>query len=176
MDPISITAGSLGAKFLEEGVKFLWAEAGKILDRYRKRREASSKATDGDLAQLDDPPPAKLELPPVRKIDFALAERREVRLATLRRELSPYFTGVDPFSLEDTRLLARADELQALVAEILGLSPPARGIDSRLRIRTVEEGGSVVGVELSADPGTNIRQQSEIDIVKGKVTGVKYQP
>lgn len=174
MDPISIAAGTLGAKFLEEGVKFLWAEAGKILDRYHKRREASAAAA-SELEKLEDPAPAELELPPVRRIDFGLVERREARLASLRRELSPYFAGVDPITLEDAGLLTRADELQALIAEILRLPPPTPGVDSRMRIGTVEEGGSMIGVDLEGDPGTSIRQHSEIDSVKGTATGVKYR-
>lgn len=38
MEPISIAAGTLGATFLKEGIKFLWGQAGKIIDRHHEKK------------------------------------------------------------------------------------------------------------------------------------------
>jgi len=174
MDAISMAAGSLGVSFLEEAVKFLWSEAGKILDRFHARRQKRADAA-ADLAKLEGPVPANLGLSTVRTIDFAIAALHVDELTRLRGELSGYVLGTTPIAASDSHLLARADALQARVAAILRQPLPVPTIDSHLSIGTVEASGSVTGVELAGDAKTSVRQEVDVASVKGEITGVRLQ-
>ena len=168
MDPISILAGTLGAKFLEEGIKFLWSEAGKILDRYHKR--GSGKAEE----EITDPAPPELQLPATRRIAFDVVELRAAELERLFGELAVYGAGARPIAAGDATLLRRADELQSIVAEVFGLRPPAK-VDSAIRIDKLEESGTVTGVDVEGVLQNDTRSLIDVKNAAGNITGVKVR-
>ncbi len=166
MDPISILAGTLGAQFLEEGIKFLWAEAGKILDRYHKRR--SGQAED----ELTAPAPEGLQLPATRRIAFSVVEQRVAELERLIGDLAVYGVGARPIAAEDAAMLKRADELQSIVAEVFGLRPPAR-VESAIRVEKLEESGTIIGVDVEGVLQNDTRSVIDVKNAAGGITGVK---
>lgn len=167
MDPISIAAGTLGFAFLQEGVKFLWSEAGKILDRYHKRSELA------DAATVSDPAPAGFDLPTQRTIRFDVVERREQEIRTLLKELALYANGIEPIAPSDDKLLELADSLQRVVVEAYGLDAPMLRVKATVTTEDVGTDGKVVGADLEGvndvDVETNVRTKK----VDGSVTGAR---
>lgn len=167
MELISIAAGTIGAAFLEEGVKFLWAEAAKILDRYHKRREKK------DAAEVTDPAPEKLELPAKRRIDFAVVERRQAELKAAIGDLALYASGATPMAVDDRELLAKADALQRLIVEAYGIDAPELRVTANVTAGTVED--EVIGNELTNVTSGDVYARVDAKRVKkgGKVVGNK---
>jgi hypothetical protein len=165
MDPISIASGTLGAAFLGEGVKFLWSEAAKILERYHKRAEAERERT----IELTDAAPAELQLPATRQADVARVREHIGDLERLTKELALYGVGARPIDAGDAELVTSAEELRALLAKIYA-HPSLPSIQSRVAVGTVESGGSVTGVRGSSD--VRVESVVQADEVRGEVTGV----
>ena len=166
MEPFTIAGGALGLSFLQEGVKFLWAEAAKLLDRYHKRKESEKAIV------LNDPAPAALQFPATRSTDFARVGEHVAELERLTKELSLYGIGARPVDAVDGELLLNAEQLRALLATLYELPPGLPSIRSRVSVRTVEQGGEVTGVRAAdgvAQPVDSIVRAEE---VRGTVTGV----
>src|SRR4051812_12028568 len=168
MEPISIAAGTLGFKFLEEAIKFLWGEAGKILDRYHKRREGSEES-----AELNDPAPAALELPAKRTIDFGVVEKRHEDLKRLVGGLYMHAAGFEPVKADDANLLSNADELQALLVDIFGMPSEGLRAKDRVHVDTVAKDGEAIGIEAYNVPNGDLSAHATAKNVKGRNVGVK---
>ena len=162
MDPISIAAGSLGAKFLEEGIKFLWSEAAKILDRYHKRRETK------DSGKVNDPAPAGLALPRERTIDFGAVGQRVNDLENAIGSLGIYTSGARPMSPDDRNLLEKADALQRLIAEIYGIPAPKLRVRGESEIDTIE--GNAIVNELTGVDSADVEGKLKSKRVKKGAT------
>ena len=160
MEPISILAGTLGAKFLEEGTKFLWSEAAKILDRFHGKKEP----------EVDEPAPEPLGLPARRKIDFAAVARISEQLRASGRALSSYGSGFDPISADDDEMLRHADELQRLIVQAYGIDAPELFAHARVKVGVVKSGGSVTGQKIKSAAGEFVADVETGD-VEGNVTG-----
>ncbi|HEX6097292.1 MAG TPA: hypothetical protein VF432_13265 [Thermoanaerobaculia bacterium] len=167
MDPISIAAGTIGAKFLEEAVKFLWSEAGKILDRYHKAKEKKEEV-------IEEPAPPELKLPARRVIDFDAVRKREDDLLDARDRLTRYYQGHRPIAADDERLVVGVQTLLDLVGEVYRQETPRLLLENRQKIDEVEAGGSVTGIRTNMKEGKATSEQ-EIGIVKGDVTGIDYK-
>ncbi len=115
-EPATLTAAAIGAAVLTEGIKFLYAQAGEVLKRWRERRDGASgdadspevipvtapaKVFDGDLRDLE--------------IDLERVAPVEARLRDLRRNLGDYADGVDEVDAKDVSLLAKVDALRTLL-------------------------------------------------------------
>jgi len=168
MEPISIAAGTLGAAFLTEAIKFLWSEAGKILERYHKRREGKEAA-----AEVDEPAPEMLELPAKRHIDFAVVERNYDKLRQLAGSLAMQGAGFLPASGDDPAVLKNADELQALLVEIFGLPGEGLRATSRLHVDDVKKGGEATAIDATNVLEGDLRADTTAKSVEGKMTGIK---
>jgi hypothetical protein len=165
MDPVSILAGQLGTEFLKEGIKFLWAEAGKILDRYHKRQEKDAETVVGEA-------PAALKLPERRTVNFTVVSRSIDAMRDEMKSLALYANGVDPISLTDLELMTHADTLQRLIVEAYGIDAPELSATGRVRADVVEKGGRAIGVEAHAQSGT-FDGGVDARTVKGTVIGTK---
>jgi hypothetical protein len=172
MEPISILVGSLGATFLEEGIKFLWNEAGKIIERYHKRKEGGDEKV---AEEITDPVPAalqRLEVPDTRRIEFEVVAHRVDDLERLYGALGLYASGKKPIKAGDAALLSRADELQLVLSEVFRLPRPAM-IDSTIVVEKVEKHGRVIGVDLEGGTEDDITSRIAARSVDGTITGVK---
>ncbi|MFF0549891.1 hypothetical protein ACFYUL_13125 [Streptomyces sp. NPDC004311] len=177
MDPI--TLAGITAVALNEGVRFLYDQAGEVLRNFRERRAAATSLPtelfEGDQAELVADPERVAALEP------------ELRL--LRRDLGEYAHGVDPVDPRDAELLALVDGLRRTLEAVYGAPIVFRGEQQRpedgprirggvevkevrgyvagvrarsarsgeltgsVRADSVEEGGRAVGVDLGGDPG-----------------------
>ncbi|MFE7183320.1 hypothetical protein [Streptomyces erythrochromogenes] len=176
MDPI--TLAGITAVALNEGVRFLYDQAGEVLRNFRERRAATTSLP----AELFEGAPGELVADPER----VAALEPELRL--LRRDLGEYAQGVDPVDPRDAEVLALVDGLRRTLEAVYGTpivfrgeSRPedgsrirggvevkeVRGYVAGIRARTaasgdltgsvradsVEEGGRAVGVDLGGDSG-----------------------
>jgi hypothetical protein len=172
MEPISIVAGTLGATFLQEGIKFLWNEAGEIIERYHKRKEGGVEKGDEEIT---DPVPVtlqRLEVPDTRRIGFDVVERHVDDLERLYGALGLYASGKKPVMAGDAALLSGADELQLILSEVFQLPRPA-AIDSTIVVGKVGKDGKVVGVDLEGATENDITSRIAARSVEGTITGVK---
>src|SRR5262249_44434515 len=101
-EPVStLSLAALGATALTEGVKFLYAQAGELLKRWRERRD---KASGSDVTESKETEAVAVTLPsdvfegdlvdPV--IHFSVLKRAEEQFRGLRRDLADYAEGIEP--------------------------------------------------------------------------------
>src|SRR5215213_10912888 len=97
MEPVTLAA--VGTVALTEGIKFLYAQAGEGLKRWRERRNNIDKRA----AQADTTAPIAIELPPDAfegqlskpHIHFDALERVENDLREVRKSLADYADGIE---------------------------------------------------------------------------------
>ncbi len=165
MDPISIAAGTIGAKFLEEAVKFLWAEAGKILDRYHKRKEGP----------IDDPAPAELKLPAKRIVDIDAVAKRKNDLIALRGILLAYQEGDQEITPDDPALVDAVQKLLAVVGEVYHQPVPGLVVKGEQIIARLGEKGKATNIDAEGvTRGTIDGKQTIIDN-EGESTNIKLK-
>ncbi|MFJ6797304.1 hypothetical protein [Streptomyces sp. NPDC091268] len=175
MDPI--TMAGITAVALNEGVKFLYEQAGEVLRNHRERRAATTAL-----------PPELFEASPEGQglvADRATVAELEPELRLLRRDLAEYGQGVDLVDPRDSEVLALVDglrrtleavygapivfrgeprpdaarvrgevevqEVRGYVAGVRARTAPAGDITGTVRADSVEEGGQAVGVDLRSD-------------------------
>jgi hypothetical protein len=176
MEPISIFADTLGAAFLKEGIKFLWEQAGKIIDRYHKKKEKNEEKKEinyKELATIDDPVPEFISLSPVRSINFSLADKKIAELKSLRKELSIYALGDEEIRPENKNMLAHADQLQQLLGEIFGEDVNVPQFRVQQFIENIKKKAKVTGVETEIESPANIDVEQRVKNVEGELAGVK---
>src|SRR5690242_7268922 len=124
-DPTTLTAAGLGAVALQEGIKFLYGQAGEVLKRWRERKDKASHgspvAAGHDDVIMASPPPDVFDAGISQlRVQFEALENREVHLRGLYRELSEYVTGVAAVTAGDRDLLSKVDNLRGILEEIFG--------------------------------------------------------
>jgi hypothetical protein len=141
VDPLSL--GAIGGVALTEGVKFLYAQAGEVLRRWRERPRTDSPASDAALR-----PPGELldgEVEPTEPdLDRVGAVERELR--DIRRSLAVYADESDPEPVDPTDgpLLEQVDVLRRLLEVVYGQRITLKG-ESR------EPSGPLVEGEIDVD-------------------------
>jgi hypothetical protein len=100
-----VTLALVGTTVLTQGIKFLYAQAGEAISRWRQRR----------AEPIPVPPNAPLEgtLEPA-KVDPAAMERLESDIVQLRRALSPYLDDAvpEPVDTNNANLIDVTDGLR----------------------------------------------------------------
>jgi len=178
MELISVAAGTLGATFLTESIKFLWEETGKIISRYheKKKNEQEKKDTNiQELSRIEKTPPQFLEISPVRTINFAMVEKNIKKLKELRKELFTYTSGDEEISPEDKELLAYADQLQRLLSEIFVEEVDVPQIKVQQFIESVNKEAEVSGVEANTINKGIIEINQQAKNVEGNLKGAKFE-
>lgn len=165
MEPISLAV--LSGAALTEGIRFLYDQAGTLLERRRDRQQTPDVVAEPDI--LGEP-------------DEVRAQALEDHIRALRSDLAPLADPAYEDSEEaDGDLLWRADALRAVlecvygtrvvfsdenrpatevfsqvrVEEVRGYAAAVRGdagtkgrLRARMHVRQVEAGGEVIGVDL----------------------------
>jgi hypothetical protein len=174
MEPISLAV--VGAAVLTEGVKFLYAQAGAAIQRWREKRD--------EPVPIAPDAPIEGELRPA-KLDAAAMEQLEGDISTLRKALGPYVDDVDPNPVDPKDLAlvevaeglrrsleavlgqrirftgegepsgpliegtVNADDVAGYVAGVRGRALSSDGtIIGRVTVKKVEAGGQAIGVDL----------------------------
>lgn len=141
VDPI--TLAGITAVALNEGVRFLYEQAGEVLRSHRERRAATTALP----PELFEAPAGELVADPDAVAEMA----SELRL--LRRDLGEYGQGVDPVDPRDTEVLALVDGLRRTLEAVYGAPIVFRG-------------------ETRPD-GARVRGEIEVKEVRGYVAGVR---
>lgn len=178
MEPISIAAGTLGTTFLKEGIKFLWNQAGKIIDRYhekKKEEQEKGKADIETLARIEEPAPEFVELSPVRTIDFAVVEQKLKELRHLRKELSTYALGDEEITLQNEDMLEYVDQLQRLLSEIFTENVDVPQIKVRQFVENVKGEAEITCVEAETITKGAVDVEQRAKNVNGKVVGARIK-
>ena len=156
LEPLTLSA--FGAVALTEGIKFLYAQAGEVLKRWRDRKDAAH-----GTASASQPPPAEsvdVRLPAVfegqlsaPQIHFEAVHRLEAQLREGRKDLSDYAEGIEAVDPANDNLLRRIDVLRRLLEAIYqqrltfqGEHRPASGPVVKGRIDVGEVAGYAAAV------------------------------
>lgn len=176
----AISLATIGAAALTEGIKFLYEQAGELLRRRRERaRMEPVQSTPPTVAEPAVLPAADLarlealetqlralrtdlhgyasEVDPIDPSDQWLVHRVDA----LRRVLeviyrSPLVFEGEPVGAE-VRGRVDVDEVAGYVAAVRAdgtATDQVGGIEGTARVRRVESGGQVIGVELGDHPGS----------------------
>lgn len=172
MDPI--TLAGITAVALNEGVKFLYEQAGEVLRNFRERRAATTALP----AELFEGASGEL----VADLERVAALEPELRV--LRRDLGEYGQGVDPVDPRDTEVLALVDGLRCTLEAVYGApivfrgeprpAEPAR-VRGAVEVKVVR--GYVAGVRVAAAASGNLTGSVRADDVEagGQVVGVELR-
>ncbi|MEU6951846.1 hypothetical protein [Streptomyces sp. NPDC045714] len=149
MDPI--TLAGITAVALNEGVRFLYDQAGEVLRNYRERRAATTElppelfeASSGESGE----PGESREL----VADLDTVARLEPELRGLRRDLGEYGQGVDLVDPRDSEVLALVDGLRRTLEAVYGApivflgEPRPDAVRVRGGVEVQEVRGYVAGV------------------------------
>lgn len=188
-DLTSLSAAAIGAVALTEGIKFLYAQAGEILKRWRERRDkVSQKAT----AQTDKTETIEVVLPAVFEgkldnptIHFDVVQESEKNLRTLYKELSEYANEIEEVDETDSALLEKVDALRNLLEAIYqqritlkGENRPQSGSPVVIgRVKAKEIVGEATGVKAETVTRGEIEGEVFADRIEqgGKATGTEVK-
>jgi hypothetical protein len=122
-DPFS--AAVLGGVVLTQGIKFLYAQAGEVLKRWRERRETGGASAEAATLR---PPEGLLNgtVEPVEPRDD-YAERLEGDLREARKLLADYADGIEVPQPGDHLVTEQADALRRLLEAVYGQRITFRG-------------------------------------------------
>jgi hypothetical protein len=116
---MEFTLAAVGASALTEGIRFLYAQAGDVLKRWRERRdrrEAAGEARPDSQVAVPQPVVLAGDLGPV-SIDYAAVERLEDDLKLLRARLLEYIEG-EPVDPADEQLVRSVDGLRRVMEAV----------------------------------------------------------
>ena len=119
LEPLTLSA--LGAVALTEGIKFLYAQAGDVLKRWRERKEAAQGTAPHPLPaeSVDVRLPSVFEGQLIApQIHFEAVQRLDAQLREAWQELSPYAAGIDTVDPTNENLQRRIDVLRRLLEAI----------------------------------------------------------
>jgi hypothetical protein len=120
-DPLTLAA--VGAAALTEGIKFLYAQAGEVLKRWRERKAANVTVVSGETTE-----PVEVELPASAfdgrlespRLDLEAVGRLEGDLRALRAAVADYAQGIDEVDRGDRPLLEAVDGLRQVMEAVYG--------------------------------------------------------
>jgi hypothetical protein len=167
-DPVTLTAASIGAVALTEGIKFLYGQAGELLKGWRERKQQA-----GSESGSANSWPVTVEIPQVfsgNKFDAVVhlesVEEVSNQLIGLRRDLSEYAAETIAVNLDDAALVERVDALRTVLEAIYnkrltfkGEDRPASGSPAAVGI---VEAKTIAGEAIGTSAGS---------LLKGNVTG-----
>lgn len=156
-DPVSLVL--ISSTVLTEGIKFLYGQASKILERRAARKEAEKKAA----AAQANTEPAQVQLPDAfqgqlvsPQVNFDEVERQFQALRTLRGKLLDYATDVVTVDPKDNELIADVDSLRQVLESIYGQRITFKG-------------------ENREPSGVKVTTKAKIDVIAGKFTGTNIE-
>jgi hypothetical protein len=168
VDPVTLSAAAIGATALTEGIKFLYAEAGALLKRWREKRDIAATTKEEEIT---------LTLPDVFgasestiRIHFEDIAKAEDSLRALRKDVMEYAEGV-PVDMANESVLEQVDALRRLLEAIFRRPLTFKG-ETRSASHAVAVGEASIDEVLGYVAGVRIRTMSA-GTASGKVTAKK---
>jgi hypothetical protein len=180
-EPISVVLGTIG---LTEGVKFLYAQAGELLKRWRERRDKVAAA--GGALPATDPitlalPPAvfegQLTAPQVHHDELAALQPR---LTKLVGRLAVY--QLDPGAIQagDENLVKTLDDLRQVLETVYQQPLRFKGESPRVnpfvtgKVQVARSIGTVIAVDVgTVQGGATVQGTAIVENSAGDVVGVR---
>jgi hypothetical protein len=175
-DPISLAL--IGTTVLTEGIKFLYGQASKILERRAARKETAEKEA-ASAASTPKTEPTQVQLPAIfqgqlrsPEIDFDEVERQYKALLLLRGKLVNYADGAIDVDPNDNDLMADVDALRQLLESVYGQKITFKGerreasgtkVTTRVNIREVQ--GKLIVTKVGEAQGGEINTEFKSDLV-----------
>lgn len=167
-DPATISLIGVGAVAINEGIKFLYGQAGDLLKRWRERKDKKAESSDKDVTEA-----VNLELPPTifagqlknPRIHFDVLNASAKQLGDLRQKLVPYIDGTEDRDPHSPELQMELDQLRKLVESVYGQHITFKGesrAPSGTVITTRVDAGTVEG-NASALTAREIQSGAKID-------------
>ena len=177
-DPFS--AAVLGGAVLTQGIKFLYAQAGEVLKRWRERRETGGASAEAATLR---PPEGLLEgtVEPVQPRDDQ-ADLLEKELRETRRLLADYADGTDVPKPEDHLPAEQADALRRLLEAVYGQRITFRGehrpssgplVTGEIDVKQVVGDAAAVRAKVISSGEVHGTAKAERVEAGGKLTGVE---
>ncbi|MFF8614333.1 hypothetical protein [Streptomyces sp. NPDC015350] len=183
MEPITLAV--LSSVVLTEGVRFLYEQAGELLQRRRDRDGADDAEGAGDPVTLDvtDPGlfPATVE---PACADTEAVQRFRADLTAFWQVLAPYANGITDIDPEDRTLLETADAVRNILEAVYGRrltfageTRTERELAVSGRVRAEEIAGDVAGVRARGVNSGRVEGSVVAGTVArgGTVSGVEIQ-
>ena len=165
-----ITLAAVGAVALNEGVKFLYAQAGEILKRRRDRKATES-------AKLPDTAFEVARMP--LQLDFSRANEVEPELRELRHALAEIGQGIDELDPGDAEVLGALDALRRTLEYVYGQPITFKGerrpdsyIDLLGEVTAREIRGYVAGIRAQHIRSGQATGRVRADSVEGQAVGL----
>jgi hypothetical protein len=168
-DPVTLAA--VGAVALTEGVKFLYAQAGAALERWRARRSAAEPVA-AEPVEIELPAGAfegQLRQP---RLNLTAVGRLERELGELRAALAEYAQGIGEVNPGDELLLETVDGLRRAMETIYGQpitfkgeARPPSGVGVVAEAKVGEVAGYLAGLRARRIEGGTVRARLEADRV-----------
>lgn len=159
-DPLSLAL--VGGTVLTEGIKFLYGQLSKILERRAARKEAEEKAASDDSASARTEP-AQVQLPAAfegqltsPQVDFEAVEQQLPTIRALRSQLVNYSDGVLRIDPQNQEVITAIDNLRQVLESIYGQTITFKG-------------------ENRPPSGVKVTTEARADVVAGKFTGTRIQ-
>jgi hypothetical protein len=182
-EPVTLTAASIGAVALTEGIKFLYGQAGELLKSWRARKERA-EAESGSPSSW----PVAVEIPSVfsgDRFDTVVqpksVEELSDQLIGLRRDLAEYAAETISVNLDDPALVGRVDALRTVLEAIYnkrltfkGEDRPASGSPAAIGIveaKTIS--GEAIGISAGVLLDGNMTGIVRSDRIGGKAIGAR---
>jgi hypothetical protein len=180
-DPVIISLASIGVVALNEGIKFLYGQAGDILKEWRQRRD-QLKSNNKERATICLPSAfdGQLQDP---SVDYDIVKELEPKLEVLRGELSSYATDLLPTESGNLQLLRRVDDLrqclEAVLHQHITFKGEKRSLSGTVVVGHVEAeiiAGEAIGVEGQGQAEAEVRGSVSANKLEhgAKATGVKW--
>lgn len=183
--PDPITLGVLGGLAATEGIKFLYDQAGALLQAWRERRNAAREAErEPSVAEpLDVPISAGDVLDSAMssaRADAGVVAQNENLMDDLQALIGRYASGDREVPDTDDVLAGRLAELRGLLEAAYGQRLTFKGeqrdpTGTRVSVEQVVEevGGRLVGIgELSGNTQVEVRQRIKTVASGGEATGI----
>ncbi|MFF8711799.1 hypothetical protein ACF07T_10190 [Streptomyces sp. NPDC015184] len=185
MEPITLAV--LSSVVLTEGVRFLYEQAGELLQRRRDRDGADDAegVGAGDPVTLDVTGPGLFPatVEPVRA-DTEVVQRFRADLTAFWQVLAPYANGITDIDPEDRTLLETADAVRNILEAVYGRrltfageTRTERELAVSGRVRAEEIAGDVAGVRARGVNSGRVEGSVVAGTVArgGTVSGVEIQ-
>jgi hypothetical protein len=168
--PDPLTLSVIGAAALQEGVKFLYAQASELLQRRRERKNVAGDATAVKLRLPDSLGGGVIEANP----DLDLVAQNQARLTELRSRLVNVADDLVDVDAADAGLLHDVSELRSLLEDVFGTHltftaetdrPPSGAPVVSGRVRAEElRGADATGIEVEEMTAGTARGEVDVDV------------
>jgi hypothetical protein len=180
--PDPLTLSVIGATGLQEGIKFLYAQASDLLQRRRDRKDVAGDAPAVELRLPVSLGGGTIEANP----DFDVVAQNQARLTELRSRLVNVADDLVDVDASDTTLLHDVSELRDLLEDVFGKyltftaetdRPPSGAPIASGRVRAEElRNADATGIEVQEITGGTARGEVDVDVASegSRVVGGRF--